>query len=160
MSRIDWLSLERKYLTGNYASLKAFAADNGIKYNSRSRAHMATWIEKRVTAQRLKSDKVVRKTIEKQAEAEASLNAKHMQVWEKILGRIDAIADMDRIKTISMSGAPITIDVNHRMMADLASAMEKTQKGMRTADETDNRMDKVSELISRMEEAARRDIQS
>jgi hypothetical protein len=148
--KYDWVKLKAKYLSGSYTGLKQFADKENINYQV-VRNNAKEWNEKKLQCNDEKVTKIVTKTIEKIAERESDRNAKHLMVWDKILNKIDRLANMDKIEVPTKQGDVIEIDVTHKHLAELSSAMDRVQKGQRLAEGLDKE-DKANDAVAKSNE--------
>lgn len=134
MSKYDWIKLKAKYIAGNYESLKAFADKETINYDV-LRKKASKWQNEKSQSNQEKVTKIVTKTIEKIAEKESNRNIRHLAVWDKILNKVEKLADKDRILLgVDETGNLIYEDITPKMMVELSTSMDKIQKGQRLAE--------------------------
>lgn len=148
----DWIAIRTEYETTN-TSYRKISAKYGVSFNTlQDRAKREEWVK----CKKKTRDKIIiksrQKTVEKISTLEASRNVRHLQVWDKILSRVDSLADKDKLTVLTMTGKLVEVDVSHKALAELASAMDKIQKGHRLAEGLDKPesagLGKLDELVS------------
>lgn len=150
MSSIDWIGLKKDYIIGNYKSLSSFAEKKGLNINGNFKKKTKGWTDEKVLKGTEMSTKIINRTIERIIDREVDRNTKHLMVWDKILSKIDKLADKENIEVPTRDGI-INIDVNHKHLAELATAMDKVQKGQRLAEGLD-KDDKTNDTIAKSNE--------
>lgn len=149
---VDWIAIRTEYETTS-TSYRKLAEKYGVSFPTlRDRAKRESWIKSKEKTRDKIITKTLQKTVTKISTLEASRNVRHLQVWDKILSRVDSLADKDKLTVLTMTGKLVEVDVSHKALAELASAMDKIQKGHRLAEGLDKPesagLGKLEELFS------------
>lgn len=150
MAKYDWIKLRQKYITGDYKSLKDFAERENVDYPT-LRNNANGWKKERVTKQKQKTDKIIEKTINKQAEKESALNVQVLSVAEKfikVLGRftVEELSELTMADTrdfVNLTGALSNLQKIHR----ISEGLDKPNAG----NSTDTHDDAVNALIDKLQ---------
>lgn len=157
MGKFNWEKLKKEYILGDIDSLREFAKYKKLNYTGYYMQKTKGWGEERVAVSREMSCKTIKKTIEKVAEAESDINSRHVSVWNKILNKIESIIGKDKLIVSGKFGRQIETDVTPKALSELATAMEKVQKGQRLAlgiDKGDNQADLLRDTNQKIQTLA------
>lgn len=151
MAKYDWTKLKQKFITGDYTSLKDFAIKEHIDYGL-VRSKAVGWREEKHTKRIQKANKITDKIIDNQVDRAVAANAKHIELWDKLLKLVEkGLGDTLGLEDVS-GGDPL-----HKTMKSIAEVLEKAQKGQRLALEIDKAKDSGSDrlldMIDRMDTA-------
>lgn len=150
MAKYDWIKLRQKYITGDYKSLKDFAERENVDYPT-LRNNANGWKKERVTKQIQKTNIIIEKTLNKQAEKESDLNMQVLGVAEKFikaLGKwtIEELSELTRADTrdfVDLTGALANLQKIHR----ISEGLDKTNAG----NSADTQDDAVNALIDKLQ---------
>lgn len=150
MAKYDWIKLRQKYITGEYKSLKDFAERENVDYPT-LRNNANGWKKERVTKQIQKTNKIIEKTLNKQAEKESALNVQVLSVAEKfikVLGRftVEELSELtmaDSRDFVNLTGALSNLQKVHR----ISEGLDKPNAG----NSGDTQDDAVNALIDKLQ---------
>lgn len=134
---IDWIELKRKYILGDYKSLKEFSDKENINYGY-LRKKAIGWEQERGTKEEQKSNKIIEKTIEKAAEKESDRNVRHIRIWDTILDKVEKVLGDELTQYTDMFGKEHkTSLIQAGKLETMMKIIEKAQKGHRLAEGLD-----------------------
>ena len=86
----NWDSLKKEYEVGNYASLKSFAIDKGLNYNT-LRNKAKGWKQDKKAKELEISDKVAQQTVEARIDFEVDRNTTILELADKGLLKLNSV---------------------------------------------------------------------
>lgn len=127
---IKWAEAKHTYVTTE-ASLAEIAHKFGTSESQvRKRAAAEKWTDERNRVRTETEQKTTEKTIELVSDERAQVNAKHYELWGKVIAKLEAALEkaleLDEIETLSKS-------------------LDRAHKGQRLAKEMDKKDDKAPE---------------
>ena len=120
--KYDWEELRRKFITGDYTTIKEFAEKEKVPY-SLTRKHSANWLNEKRTVRQYKEKRIIENVINKQIVSTSYINERHIAVFEKALdiaerGLSECIADEN---------------INASRLEKIVDSLQKIQKAQRLA---------------------------
>ncbi len=144
--KYDWVKLRRRFITGDYATVKEFAEKEKIPY-ALARKHSANWLDEKRTIKRHKENKIIENVLNKQITSASYINERHISVFNKALDMaehcLEECASEDKI--------------NLSRFEKIVDSLQKIQKGQRLAlgmdkDSVSNQEDRVASLFEQVKE--------
>lgn len=136
---IDWIKIRTEYETTNISQRK-LSEKHDVSYNTlKDKANREKWAKSKEETHIKIASKTHQKAIEKISDDKSDRNIRHLNVWDKILNKIDDLASKDKWTIYTINGI-VEIDVEPKDLTNLAAAMDKVQKGQRLAEGLDKNL--------------------
>lgn len=119
------------------------------------------WTEQRNQFQTKLNQKTEEKTIEKVSERLSDRNARHIELWDLFLDKVELAIKAKFIKETTRDGEVEYIDFKPSDLANISNALEKAQKGHRLAEGLDKEGSKdnsggtIDDLANAIKESAK-----
>lgn len=120
--KYDWAKLRRKFITGDYSTVKEFAEKEKIPY-ALARKHSADWLEQKRTIKQHKENKIIENVLNKQITSASDINERHIAAFNKALD----IAEQGLDECLTADG------INASKFEKIVDSLQKIQKGQRLA---------------------------
>ena len=153
MAKYDWKQLEKDYILSEYKSVKEFLRSKDIKSTGNTNKQTKGWAEKKATKEQQKSNKIVEKVIEKEIEKEVDINTRHLKLYDSFLDVLEgSFKNPAEYMYLEMP--------DYDKLKKMVDILEKAQKGQRLAkgldkeENTNENLNKVEELLSKIKEEA------
>jgi len=145
----NWIKIRTEYETTNISQRK-LSEKHKVSYNTlKDRANREQWAKSKEATH----IKIANQTHQKAVVRCVDRNTRHLDVWDKLLGKIDILASQEKVVCgFTEDGKEVSMDISARMCVELATALDKIQKGQRLAEGLDKQTEgdkgKLDELIT------------
>lgn len=120
--KYDWAKLRRKFITGDYATVKDFAEKEKIPY-ALARKHSANWLEEKRTLKQHKENKIIENVLNNQIASASDINSRHIEIFNKALDMAER----------GLDECIVDDKVQVGRLEKVVDSLQKIQKGQRLA---------------------------
>ncbi len=120
--KYDWVMLRRKFITGDYVTVKEFAEMEAIPYAA-VRKRSAEWTEQKRTLAKRKENKIVENVLNKQIATASEINNRHIEIFNKALNAAEQ----------GLSECMNGESLNASKFEKIVDSLQKIQKAQRLA---------------------------